>query len=119
MIKKVLVFSLFILFTISCSNNVKTYQGKKETKILSFTYKGKAKSVFMAGNFNNWKVSDPRYKFTLKENDTWELTLPENYFLKGENEYKLIVDNEWVVDENAPEKRDTKLAGKIGLFKIE
>ncbi|HOJ49605.1 MAG TPA: hypothetical protein PKW55_02230 [Spirochaetota bacterium] len=115
------VFSVFLL-ALSCSNvnNVKKAPSlSKDVKYYTFTYKGKANQVFMAGNFNNWKVSDPKYRLSQKGLDLWEITLPENYFLKGENEYKFIVDGEWVLDENAPLIRDTKLAGKIGVFKVE
>ncbi|MFN8208810.1 MAG: glycogen-binding domain-containing protein [Bacteroidales bacterium] len=59
----------------------------------------KAKKVFLAGNFNDWRP------FSLNMNKTqhgWELPA---YLPEGTHFYKFIVDQEWITDPANPDKR--------------
>lgn len=65
---------------------------KKKTKLI---YNGKAKEIYLAGEFSNWQQS---FKFT-KCNDTlFEL---EIFLRPGIYSYKLVVDGDWILDPNA------------------
>jgi hypothetical protein len=59
----------------------------------------KAKKVFLAGNFNDWRPS------SLSMNKTpqgWELPA---YLPEGTHFYKFIVDQQWITDPANPDKR--------------
>ncbi|WP_205503197.1 glycogen-binding domain-containing protein [Rufibacter psychrotolerans] len=53
---------------------------------------GKAKAVYVAGDFNNW---DPKALRMKKEGDDWVFSL---HLPVGKNRYKFIVDGEWIID---------------------
>ncbi len=73
-----------------------------------------AKSVAIAGNFNNW---DPQRNMLSPSEDRsiWSITLPLS---PGEYEYLFIIDNKtWMPDPAAPEV-DDGMGGKNSLLII-
>lgn len=130
--KTVWLLGFLTFFAFSCKGPsekpkepVKVTEGveekKEEPQILfeNFTYTGKAQAVFLAGNFNQWKVNDPDFAFLRTSPEVWSLQVPVSRFLKGENQYKLIVDGQWILDPLAKTVKDTPLAGKVGVLIIK
>lgn len=58
-----------------------------------------SRSVFVAGNFNNW---NPRELAMTKTSDGWVLPI---YLRDGSYTYKFIVDNQWYTDPANPSER--------------
>lgn len=119
---KTLFFILTVLASVSfCSSPTqisKDFKPSKIEKTITFKYQTQAGEVFLAGNFNSWKIKDPSFRFQSKDNLNWELVLPASKFKKGKNEYKLIVDGDWKI--NPLEKtEDSPLSGKINLFDLQ
>ena len=56
-----------------------------------------AKSVFVAGNFNQWNLSTHPLKQDKK--GVWKISLPLG---PGRYEYRFLVDGEWQNDPNCP-----------------
>lgn len=76
-------------------------------------YAPDAKSVNLAGTFNNWsKTSDP-----LKDEDgdgVWEIVIP---LPRGRNEYKFVIDGEqWIPDPANPDRVDDGFGGKNSVI---
>ncbi len=59
-----------------------------------FFYKGQAKTVVIAGDFNDWK---PELLMEKHDNGIWTRTW-EDRLLKGTYRYKLIIDDIWTAD---------------------
>lgn len=77
-------------------------------------YKPEAKYVFIAGNFNNWSVSDTECYGPV--NGWWEAVLELS---PGIYQYKFVVDGkDWFVDPNAFAYVDDGLGGKNGIFEV-
>lgn len=125
--KKILLFLGTAFFLFSCASpSTKPIEKEqapittKEDKILvkNFSYQGEGSLVYLAGNFNQWKINDPQFAFILSNatEKIWTLSVPIAKFLKGENQYKLIVDGQWVLDPLAQSTKETLLAGKVGVF---
>jgi 1,4-alpha-glucan branching enzyme len=53
---------------------------------------GNAKSVFLAGDFNNWS---PQTLAMKKEDDSWTFSV---HLTTGKHLYKFIVDGKWIID---------------------
>ncbi|MBV9962793.1 MAG: hypothetical protein JO072_11140 [Parafilimonas sp.] len=53
---------------------------------------GKAGSVFLAGDFNNWS---PQTLRMIKDGDDWIFSV---HLSAGKHQYKFIVDGEWIID---------------------
>lgn len=96
----------------------KTKPGKKPESFYSFHYQGKAKEVFLAGNFNNWRQKDSRFQMTSKDGLNWDLKVSETLLKKGRNEYKVIADGEWKIDLKSPVE-ESGLSGKINVLVIQ
>lgn len=87
-----------------------------DTHCVVFYYQNKnAKSVAIAGDFNNW---DPTVdKMFNLGNGKWGLTL---YLASGRYEYKFFVDEKhWVEDPNAVEIVDDGYRGKRSVIYVE
>ena len=56
-----------------------------------------AKSVQVAGNFNNW---DPKKSRLERDGDGWKANIP---LAPGRYEYRFVVDGEWITDPNCKE----------------
>ena len=58
----------------------------------------KAKKVYLAGSFNNWK---PRETLMKQTGDGWELPV---YLANGTHTYKYVVDGDWKTDPGNPDR---------------
>lgn len=92
--------------------------GKKSEQIFKFTYRGKAKKVYLSGNFNKWATDDEKYRFKEIRKNFWYLERGEAFFKYGRNEYKIIVDGQWLVDPNSKNIQNAGLSGKVGVFHV-
>ena len=72
-----------------------------------------AKSVFIAGDFNNWSEKDTEAYFV--DDGIWEAVLE---LTPGIYEYKFITDGNWIVDPNAFAYVDDGFGGKNGVFEV-
>lgn len=72
-----------------------------------------AKSVFIAGDFNNWSEKDTEAYFV--DDGVWEAVLE---LTPGIYEYKFITDGNWIVDPNAFAYVDDGFGGKNGVFEV-
>ncbi|MFN6991248.1 MAG: glucodextranase DOMON-like domain-containing protein [Fervidobacterium sp.] len=77
-------------------------------------YKPEAKYVFIAGNFNNWSMSDTE---CYSSGDGWWEAVLE--LSPGVYQYKFVVDGkDWVYDPNAFAYVDDGFGGKNGIFEV-
>jgi hypothetical protein len=79
-----------------------------------FTLHGyeKAKRVFVAGNFNNWRPGELRM---IKTPIGWELPI---YLADGTHTYKYVVDGQWVDDAYQKEKLPDGHGGFNSVYRI-
>ena len=74
-----------------------------------------AKSVKIAGSFNNWAPTND-YLMNKNEDGTWSKVLS---FSPGEYQYKFIIDDEyWVADENNYRVEIDSYYGKNSVFVV-
>lgn len=74
------------------------------------------RSVYLAGNFNDWRMADPAFKLVWNDPDgQFEIELS---LKPGVYRYKFVVDGEWVVDPSAGKTVDDPLGGKMGVFEV-
>jgi chromosome partitioning protein len=73
-----------------------------------------AKSVRIAGSFNNWSHTDD-YLMERNEEGVWSkaITLPP-----GEYYYKFVVDDTWIEDENNPNLSEDPFGGRNSVIEI-
>jgi 1,4-alpha-glucan branching enzyme len=77
---------------------VKTNMKKQKLMKTEFSLSApQAKSVFLAGNFNQWNLSAHPLKQDKK--GVWKISLPLG---PGRYEYRFLVDGEWHNDPNCP-----------------
>ena len=111
-------FLLFFLLSFCSQESVKKAEPNTVTGTKTIKVQMQAKEIFLAGNFNAWKIKDPVFQFQTKDGLNWQLTLPVTSFKKGKNEYKLIVDGDWKVNPSDLTE-DSSLSGKINVFDIK
>jgi hypothetical protein len=78
---------------------------------------GKGKQIFLAGNFNDWKPSDP--KFLLKDDDgdgIWSITVK---LAPGTYQYKFVIDGQWTKDPSSPSDAPDGYGGRNGQFEVK
>jgi hypothetical protein len=78
---------------------------------------GKGKQIFLAGNFNDWKPSDP--KFLLKDDDgdgIWSITVK---LVPGTYQYKFVIDGQWTKDPSSPSDAPDGYGGRNGQFEVK
>ncbi len=81
------------------------------SKGILFTYKNrKAASVFIAGNFSNWRMR----KMTRNDNGVWYYFL-DDIFKSSIIKYKFNVDSIWIMDTVNPLRRDDGAGSYISL----
>ncbi|NLE64897.1 MAG: AAA family ATPase [Elusimicrobia bacterium] len=72
-----------------------------------------AQSVYVAGNFNDWSISED---FRLKrEGDVWNLSVP---LKAGAYEYQFIIDGRWQPDPANPRKVQNGLGDMNSLLEV-
>jgi len=72
----------------------------------------KAKKVFVAGSFNNWKGNE---LLMVKTQSGWELPI---YLADGTHTYKFVVDGQWYTDENNVEGLPDGVGGMNSVIKM-
>lgn len=73
-----------------------------------------AKSVFIAGSFNDWNSS--RDALVKDSKGIWKITLPLKV---GLHQYKFVVDGNWLEDPLNPNKTDDGLGGKNSVVEVK
>ncbi|MFA6482853.1 MAG: alpha/beta hydrolase-fold protein [Bacteroidales bacterium] len=68
---------------------------------VAFLYKGEAKSVSWAGDFNGWKPTDPEFTGNrLGQNNIW-ISI-HKFPVDARLDYKIVVDDRWILDPENP-----------------
>jgi CubicO group peptidase (beta-lactamase class C family) len=96
------VYNLIENLTTENETKKKVYGYKITNKNVVFSYEhpkkldiNLIKSVSIAGTFNNWNTKDINYQMTLRENSTFEITVPKSQFEKGKKYlFKFIINKE-------------------------
>lgn len=93
-----------------------TPPGPQSTKMWNIEFslnRPNAKSVFLAGEFNNWSTNaTPMHK---RFNGDWVVPLQ---LKTGRYQYKFIVDGNWIVDPDNPVQIDDGYGGKNSLLVV-
>ncbi|MFA6142469.1 MAG: AAA family ATPase [Candidatus Omnitrophota bacterium] len=74
-----------------------------------------AREIYVAGDFNQWKV-DESARLTKSEDGKWEKRVNLS---PGRYKYKFIVDGEWVVDSQNPEREPNRFGTFDSIAKLE
>lgn len=85
--------------------------------VFNFKPEGKPAKIFLAGNFNGWNPSDP--KFLLKAdgpNGMWSITVK---LAPGTYQYKFVADGQWIKDPSAPGSAPDGYGGQNGQFDVK
>jgi hypothetical protein len=77
-------------------------------------YAPDAKSVRIAGSFCDWNPTDD-YSLERMEDGTWTKTIA---LAPGWYQYKFVIDDVWVEDQNNPKSIDSPYGGKNSLVEI-
>jgi len=89
--------------------------GKKITSDVEFTFiDPDAKSVYIAGDFNGWKISDESRLQKVKEGEWRKVFNLES----GRYQYKYVVDGEWITDPQNPKTELDRSGNKNSLLEI-
>ncbi len=73
-----------------------------------------AKDVFIAGEFNQWKI-DGESRLSRLDNGTWEKKVALN---PGKYRYKFVVDGEWIMDMKNSEKEPNPYGSFDSVIKL-
>ena len=112
-------FILYILITFNaCKTEVKKPQPPVEEEI-TFIYKPETQpqTVYLAGEFNAWKVNDPNYQMIFKEG-AYIVKVKKSLFKKGNNAYVFVVNGDWLPDPNASLSENRGIGGKVSIMVI-
>ena len=86
--------------------------------VFNFKPDGKPAKIFLAGNFNSWNPSDPKY--LLKDdgppNGLWSITVK---LPPGTYQYKFVADGKWIKDPSAPGSAPDGFGGQNGQFDVK
>jgi hypothetical protein len=85
--------------------------------VFNFKPDGKPAKIFLAGNFNSWNPSDP--KFLLKNDGPsgmWSITVK---LAPGTYQYKFVADGQWIKDPSAPGSAPDGFGGQNGQFDVK
>jgi len=88
--KNLFLFTFFISILFACTSSVKQNELAKHTFIYHSTT---AKSVSVAGNFNNWSAEANQFVYNGSGEWQLEMEMQPNYY-----QYKIVVDNIWITD---------------------
>lgn len=85
--------------------------------VFNFKPEGAPKQVFLAGNFNDWKPSDPKF---LMKNDggdgMWSITIK---LAPGTYQYKYVADGQWTQDPFASGSAPDGFGGRNSQFDVK
>ncbi|PKN02109.1 MAG: hypothetical protein CVU77_01425 [Elusimicrobia bacterium HGW-Elusimicrobia-1] len=87
----------------------------RQTKTgIEFVYENaSAKSVAVAGSFNNWSASSHRLE--KDKSGIWKTSVPLG---KGKYQYKFVVDGEWKEDPSNSQNSEDGLGGKNSVIEV-
>jgi hypothetical protein len=74
----------------------------------------KASCVKIAGTFNNWNTSEASL-MERKKDGTWSKSI---YLKPGTYQYRFLIDDEWVADQNNANQVNNPFGGKNSVIKI-
>lgn len=77
-------------------------------------YAPEANSVRIAGNFNSW-IPNNDYLMEPHEDGIWSKTLT---LAPGEYQYKFVVDDIWIEDQNNPSTVDNRFGGRNSVIEL-
>ena len=87
---------------------------RKQSPTISLQFNApEARSVFVAGTFNDWEPSATPLKKTAGGKWATELSLQP-----GQYEYLFVVDNRWIVDPSAKQAVPNPFGGNNGLLSV-
>lgn len=115
--RTILIYCFLSLLLSGCIGKKPTVYSGGEIKIICRPVVEKAKNVFMAGSFNDWKMYDPPFKMK------WD-SIGKYFFLiilklePGLYKFKFIVDGEWFLPKSIKSIEVDPLGGKLGLFRV-
>lgn len=85
--------------------------------VFNFKPERKPAKIFLAGNFNSWNPSDPKY---LLKNDgpdgLWSITVK---LPPGTYQYKFVADGQWIKDPSSPGSAPDGFGGQNGQFDVK
>lgn len=84
--------------------------------VFNFKPDGGKKKVFLAGNFNDWNPSDPKYLMTDAGSGAWTITVK---LLPGAYQYKYVADGQWIKDPFSPSDAPDGFGGRNGKFEVK
>lgn len=96
--------------------NLRVYTARaSEDGNIIFRLKGylDARNVVLSGSFNRW--NEQLFKMH-KTDDGWVIALQ---IKPGEYEYKFIVDGQWIIDPNNPDKRQNEFGGENSVINVQ
>jgi hypothetical protein len=67
--------------------------------VVTFVFVGRASSVSLVGDFNDWDAKANPMKKSVPQGAFWSVTLPLS---AGRHLYAFVVDSQWVADQHAP-----------------
>ena len=91
---------------------------QKTKKGIRFNYRprGRPKTVYLAGTFNNWNPSTDHRMRDVDGDGIFSVTIS---LKKGSHQYKFVVDGTWVRDPNAPMSHPDGYGGLNGKVEVD
>ena len=85
--------------------------------VFNFKPEGKPAKIFLAGNFNSWNPSDPKFLLTQAGTDgLWTITVKLS---PGSYQYKFVADGKWIKDPSSPGSAPDGFGGQNGQFDVK
>ncbi|HET7502889.1 MAG TPA: glycogen-binding domain-containing protein [Kofleriaceae bacterium] len=85
--------------------------------VFNFKPDGKPGKIFLAGTFNDWKPSDPKFLMSDADGDgTWSITVK---LPPGTYQYKYVADDKWIQDEACPGSAPDGFGGRNSQFDVK
>ncbi len=101
------------VWSFDTSYSILVEKSRKKKVNLIFIPKGKNyKKVQLAGEMNGWNPSGTFFKF---KDSIWQIELLLN---PGEYQYKLVVENMWILDPANPDSVDNNIGGYNSLLTV-
>lgn len=112
-----LLLILMSITIMSCKQEIK--RPEPSEPLITFTFKPErqVESVYLAGEFNNWKVNDPSFVMSFS-NGVYSIQVKKSLFKKGKNAYVFIVKGDWIPDPNATVTENRGVGGKVSILVI-
>jgi hypothetical protein len=85
--------------------------------VFNFKPEGKPRQIFLAGTFNDWKPSDPKFLMNDDDGDgMWSITVK---LAPGSYQYKYVADGQWTQDSFAPGSAPDGFGGRNSQFDVK